>query len=376
MIQKFIRFVFIYGFTRTWVKALGRLRTKGIKRLYIPRPGLHRNVSIIGCGQFAFSTIGYFLAKHRGKVFLNSYDPSRENLVSFSSYYNVEQSADPASLMKNDDLEVLYIASNHASHTDYAVSAMKSGIKKIHIEKPICTNYDQLISLLSEKNRTESTLFAGYNRPFAKAIKDIKKHVKLEESDRISVLCFINGHKIAPDNWYRHPEEGTRVCGNLGHWIDLCIHILAWRKLPNRFDFHLAYSDLDEPDDNFSLTMTSDLGDLLTMTLCSLTEPYEGIRETIHLQTKNTIATIDDFQRLSVWQGPKRFTKKYFPKDVGHRDSILQAFNLGDSRDWNEVVISTYIMLHVADLVRRAETKSTIHIDEFLKTIDVETKSH
>ena len=57
-IRKVVRYTGIYGPARTWFKAAGRLG------LGARLPRLTRstaNVGVIGCGQFAFATIGYYL---------------------------------------------------------------------------------------------------------------------------------------------------------------------------------------------------------------------------------------------------------------------------------------------------------------------------
>jgi hypothetical protein len=71
-IKKIYRFVQVYGLGRTMNKTFGHLRMSWVKRLYLGKP--QREVSVIGCGQFSFSTISYFIAREKGNVFLSAYD--------------------------------------------------------------------------------------------------------------------------------------------------------------------------------------------------------------------------------------------------------------------------------------------------------------
>jgi predicted dehydrogenase len=49
-------------------------------------------------------------------------------------------------LLENPDVRVVYIASNHASHTPYALSALNAG-KTVYIEKPICVDWQQFAQI-------------------------------------------------------------------------------------------------------------------------------------------------------------------------------------------------------------------------------------
>lgn len=183
----------------------------------------------------------------------------------------------------------------------------------------------------------------------------------------MTLNCFISGHKISPNHWYRAPEEGTRVCGNIGHWIDLAIHMLYWGDIPDKWRITLAFSDEKNRDDDLSISMTSEEGDLIVITMTSRCEPFEGINETINFQCGQTICKIDDFRRMVVWQGEDLVMKKYWPKDVGHNLALLQPFVSTNRRDWNEVVSSTLMMLHITDMVRAGECYSEFSFSEIAK---------
>lgn len=117
---KIYRFVKIYGFDRTYVKLMGRLRLNYPRRLYFSFP--KRFVSVIGCGQFAFSSIAFFLTKTKGKVLLDFYDINQISKESMANYYRAGSAHDVASLLGNSQLKLLYIASNHSTHTPNEIS--------------------------------------------------------------------------------------------------------------------------------------------------------------------------------------------------------------------------------------------------------------
>jgi predicted dehydrogenase len=352
--QKALRFVKIYGVGRTFFKSAGRLRL-GLPLVSFRRPT--QDIGVVGCGQFAFATIGYYLWRSFGNRILTCYDVHGKNQLSFAHAMRVPVPATSvACLLDQPGLRLVYIASNHSSHGFYAVEAIRRGID-VYIEKPIVVNYAQLLDLLRAVRSSSARVFAGYNRPFSPAVNYLRRTIRIEAASGFSLQCFVSGHRLSPDHWYRRPEEGTRICGNVGHWLDLMVHILSWRGLPDRLGISLTWADDREPDDNLIISIQTDRGDLVSIMLTSRCEPFEGINETINLQHADTICKIDDFRSLTIWQGRILRRRRFWPKDVGHRLAILQPFEGGGHRDWQEVVSSTLLMLYITEMVRSKVSK-------------------
>ena len=240
-IQKILRFSAIYGLRRTIIKALARTRLPKIKYLYFSFNKTNRDISIIGCGQYSFSTILFFLAQEIGNRFLYAYDIDSNAAKSLVHFYRFTNGVnDVKAIFEKQTTALLYIASNHYTHTSYAIKGMQSGIKKIYVEKPLAVTEEQLISFLAHRKKFNTHTYLGYNRPYSKTFVQLKKHVTQDRLSNIkqpfTINYSISGHKIPKDHWYRNVEEGTRICGNVGHWLDSTIHILAWRELPKSLD--------------------------------------------------------------------------------------------------------------------------------------------
>jgi predicted dehydrogenase len=359
-LRKLIRFTTIYGPSRTFFKAAGRLRFRP------PGFGLGRtrDVGVIGCGQFAFATIGYFLHRRFGPRIAACYDIEPQAALSLAKGLRVpHHSASADELLGLPGLRTVYIASNHASHADYAARALHLGLD-VYVEKPIAVTPEQLVGLLRARGQSKGRLFAGYNRPFSAAIRLLRERATVDPHKGLTLQCFVVGHVLDPKHWYRRPEEGTRVCGNVGHWLDLLVHLLAWRGLPDRLEIQLTPARDDEPDDNVCIAIRSDRSDLFSVVLTSRSEPFEGINETINFQHGQTICKIDDFRRMTLWQGERVSKHRFWPKDVGHRSAILQPFVREAGRDWHEVELSTLLMLHITQMVRQGERQSTFSFTE------------
>ena len=349
------RYILTYGILRTLIKVAGRKRSLLIRGVF-PKIFINKNkryISLIGCGQFGFSTISYFLLLRQGNRFLDCYDIDKERQKSTSKFWGYKEQDDIENILTNEKLQIVYIASNHFSHTPYSIPFISKNID-VYIEKPIAVNWEQLSSLLRAIKYSNSVVYTGYNRPFSKAITILDKKIE-EKREAISLACFVSGHLLPADHWYRLPEEGTRVCGNIGHWIDLAVHLMKTRgRIPEKFIISISYSDVKDFDDNISITITTNLRDLINIILTARSEPLEGVNETINFQCGNLIAKIDDFEKMSIWEGAKFSRYRFWPKDVGHKEAINQPY-IKRKRDFEEVKISTILILTISDMVRKQE---------------------
>lgn len=361
-IKKVIRYITIYGFSRTFFKAAGRIN---IGKVFSLRSSKNKDIAVVGCGQFGFSTIGYFVRKNFGNRFVGCYDVNTANKNKFEKFFDTAFSFESyEELVKNDTVKTIYIASNHSTHTPYALEAIKSK-KTVYIEKPISVTYEQFKELISTAKEYDAKIFAGYNRPFSGAMHDLRNMVDVSSDKAFTISYFISGHMIPEGHWYRDPNEGTRICGNVGHWLDLSIHILAWRNIPNTLSVRLTYSNPEERHDDINIAITSEKGDLITIVFTSRCEPFEGVNESVNFQYNNTIAKIDDFRKMTVWQNERLINKRYWPKDVGHEKAILQPFAKdGFARDFKEIEYSTLLMLFIMDMVHNAETNKVFNFTD------------
>ena len=348
-LRKLMRFISIYGIGMTLFKVFGRLR--------LTRLGLHprrgANIGVLGSGQYAFATIGFALYRHFGNRFVACFDINREHADSFARFYGIgEPARTAAELIVRPEVDYVYIASNHASHTDYALQVLAAG-EIPYVEKPVSVDHEQFRRLVLGVRRCERPIYAGYNRPFSQAIRLLKGYCDLV-AEPMTLSCFISGHRIGADHWYRQPQEGTRICGNVGHWLDLAVHMLSWVGLPDQWKITLVFSDENARDDDMAIALTSDRGDLVTIVLTARSEPFEGINETINFQKGSVAAKIDDFRSMTVWKGETVKRHRFWPKDAGHRLAIIQPF-FAQRREWHEVELSTLLMLYIKEMVVAGE---------------------
>lgn len=349
-LKKVVRYTGIYGFKRALIKSFGRIRWNFVFSVFLLPTSIfkEKRVGVIGCGQFAFTTIAYFVNGNSPFKISKVFDPESKNAKTFASFYGCDW-VDEAKKVFSSEVDLVYIASNHESHSKYALMAIEKGVD-VYIEKPVSVTKEQLYALEMAYSKGASKIFCGYNRPFSPAIKKVK-----EDIDNISPLMvsiFVIGHFIGEDHWYRKPGEGTRVCGNLGHWIDLCIHLINKTDIC-KFSVSITYSDEGTPDDNLVVMLKTPRGDLFSITLTSYSEPFEGISETINIHQNGYQVLIDDFRTACFQKDDQRKEIKYRPKDVGHKNAILQPFSNDCARNFDEIILSTKLMLYIKDMVQK-----------------------
>jgi predicted dehydrogenase len=352
-IIKVIRFIKIYGLARTLTKVLGRLRPKFKLWLILRFPLYSSNgkkVVIIGCGHHAYSSIAYFLTKSTNCNIISVIDIDQQASNSLAYAYN--STGGNSQMVGEDDTipDLAFICSNHASHTQYAVEYLNKGCD-VFIEKPISINMEQLELLDRTVKDTGSKIFVGYNRPHSPAIRIIKNYSHNTHLP-FTLSCFITGHYIPADHWYRDPNEGTRIVSNLGHWLDLSVNFLfTTEDIPSYLDIAISYSNQDTPSDNIVVTMVSPRNDLINITFTSRSEPFEGVNESINFQQSDLIAKIDDFRTTNIWKGTRYRKFRHWPKNNGHKATVLQPFIQSSFRHWEEVKVSTRLMLHIENMV-------------------------
>ncbi|MCF6217044.1 MAG: Gfo/Idh/MocA family oxidoreductase [Emcibacter sp.] len=351
------------------VKAAGRLRNVRwlpliINPLYfILKPQI--KVGIIGAGQFSFSTISFFLVANRLGRISSVFDINADNAKTLSLAYNAKQCDTPDEVIQAVD--VVYVASNHNSHTSYALSALQQE-KKVYCEKPIAATFDQLRELYKVVSKKDDLFFCGYNRPHSSIIRHCKtKYASIFNEQPITMSCYVRGHDIPSDHWYRNPDEGTRICGNAGHWVDLFISTIWGRYNSLKyFSLNIISSNSNDLDDNMLISIITDAGDLFNLTISSRSEPFEGIDETINIQAGSLNVKIDDFRSAKINNEHFVTHLKNWVKDVGHEKSIEQPFSKENTRNYMEYFVSTYLTVSLADMILNKQTAKKITILEIM----------
>lgn len=223
-IRKVARYVELYGISRTIIKIQAQLHMKSVQSFDGPvwqNPNcrtpheVSRSVAVIGCGSFSFGVLGYYLAKRNARFLRVALDVSAPRARSFVERYGgAYATTDIDRVIADPEVRLVYVASNHASHAEYAIAAIRAG-KHVHIEKPHVVSSDQLDRLRAAmEENPKVNVYLGFNRPRSTLFKRLRELLRAEIGPSM-INWFIAAHKIEDDHWYFSPQEGGRILGNL-----------------------------------------------------------------------------------------------------------------------------------------------------------------
>jgi predicted dehydrogenase len=322
-VRKALRYTWLYGPSLTYVKVLGQ---RHMRRKFDRWPargsiGPGQVVGIIGCGNYAFTTIAYYLTGRAGRVIGACMDKNLERAASLAQRYRVPvYTTDPDEVLEADGIRLVYVASNHASHAEYAIQALRHG-KHVYVEKPHVVSEDQLVRLVQAMDASPGRVFLGFNRPDSRFGRLIRAYLEREPGPGM-YNWFVAGHAIEPSHWYFRPEEGGRVLGNLCHWTDFALRLVPTDTYPIRITPTVARLR----DSDIAVTYTFADDSLAVISFSAKGHTFEGVRERFSAQKGDCLIAMDDYRRMTidVRDDKRRWWNWY--RDHGHRDNILGAY--------------------------------------------------
>jgi len=329
-IRKVLRYVELYGVSRTLEKVAGQIHAEGgigfdgnVWNNPSAKKSKSRAVGIIGCGSFAYSTIAYYLRRENASFLKAAMDldpaKARSLVKRFGGAY---ATTDAALILDDPDITLVYVASNHASHAEYAIEAIRRG-KHVHIEKPHVVTRSQLAALSDAmRSRPEVMVFLGFNRPRSGHFSRLLNEARREVGPSM-INWFVAGHAIEDDHWYFNSAEGGRILGNLCHWSDLTLELMP---KTDRFPCRVIPASDGRSKSDFVTSIIFPDGSLASITFSAKGHTFEGVREVLQLHKGDLIATIRDFKTLSLTRGSSRRSISSLHRDHGHRANVVNSY--------------------------------------------------
>lgn len=332
-VQKAARYVRIFGLSRTLIKIKGQYHMKAAEDFTGPRwtnpdcdapDAPERCVAIVGCGLYSFGNIGYYLRKRSPRFLRAAFDLSRSRAKSLTKTYGGAYAAGSFDdILADPQIRIVFIASNHASHAEYAIKAIEAG-KHVHIEKPHVTTADQLNRLMAAmRAHPESKVFLGFNRPRSTLFARLMKQLRTEAGP-LMINWFIAGHEIPEGHWYFDEQEGGRVLGNLCHWTDLTLHLVGMHKA---FPCRIVPATPAGAKSDFVVSVMFADGSCASITFSAKGHTFEGVREVLNLHRGNLMANLTDFGSLTLEIVARKQRARLRHRDHGHEANLLHSFN-------------------------------------------------
>lgn len=330
-IRKVLRYARMYGVSRTLTKVRGHYH---MRARYDELPSRRttsadtRHVGVIGCGNYAFGTIGYFLNREVGSVVRGVMDIDVNRAVSMFERYRADYyTTDAEELLSDSTIDLVYIASNHASHADYAIRAIQSG-KAVHIEKPHVVDSKQLSRLMEAAAAAPDPprIALGFNRPFSPLSGRVQAAMARHDGPSI-ISWFVAGHRLDPGHWYLKPAEGGRVLGNLCHWTDFCFHMVP---PDDRYPIRVVPVSAGRTDCDISVSLVFGDGSIATIAFSEKGEPFEGVHEQLNVHKGDLLVSLANFGRLEIEELERKRCFRPLFRQHGHKHAILASYEMSD----------------------------------------------
>lgn len=363
MSRKVARYVRLYGLFRTIAKVRAHYHMNKeypeTASLPVPAGPTGKHVGILGCGKFAYANVAYYVHQNFGAVIRGVMDTDLDRAISLAQRYRADYYTTSADDVLNDPhIDLIYIVSNHASHAEYAIAAIRQG-KAVHIEKPPVVNLDQLIRLCAAIEEDNGRVRVGFNRPESPLGRLLNQQMDAQTGPAM-INWFVAGHAIAPDHWYFAEEEGGRTLGNLCHWIDFTLRLIP---APSRYPVQVIPTRSRQSDCNISVSYVFGDGSIATITFSAKGHTFEGVRETLNVHKGNLLAQLTDFRTLRLDIGPVVRHHRLWFRDHGHRRSILDSYLMRSDKSKQETVAmireTGYLMLKTREAL---ETNTAVNV--------------
>jgi predicted dehydrogenase len=206
------------------------------------------------------------------------------------------------------------VANYHSHHADTAIQFMEANSRAcVMIEKPSVIGYEQFERLLPYVKDKTRFVEIGFNRRYTSMIRRTKRLLEGRRSP-LTLTCIISEDAMEPAHWYFWATEGTRVYGNLCHWIDLGVHLVGSRPVEIA-----AMADRDfQAASNVSIRFED--GSLVNLVCGERGDGLRGVQEYIDLRTDQLTVQIHDFRRMVVLQDGRRHVYRSLTRDKGHTE--------------------------------------------------------
>lgn len=130
---------------------------------------------IIGCGEVTEKSGGALSLVYKSEV-VAVMNEDEETARSYAEKHEIEKwYTDPLSIIGDEDINAVYIASPPSTHATYAIMAMKAG-KPVYIEKPMAASYEDCMRINRISKETGIPCFVAYYRrtlPYFQKVREL-----------------------------------------------------------------------------------------------------------------------------------------------------------------------------------------------------------
>jgi predicted dehydrogenase/threonine dehydrogenase-like Zn-dependent dehydrogenase len=309
------------------------VRRRDLRTSATPTPAGKPVLGFIGAGSFAQAMLLPPLVRlgvrRRGLVASKPLN-AKTNADKFGFEYCA---TDAAEVISDTETNLVFIASRHDSHARYVEQALRAG-KGVFVEKPPAINDTELQAIVDayteaqQRGSTQPFLMVGYNRRFSEPVIAMQHHFA-GRNEPLAMHYRVNAGFIPVDHWAQHADQGGRIIGEGGHFIDV-LQFLCGAVPTSVYAVGPADTTKRYNTDNVLISMT--FADGSAGTIHYLANGSKAVeKEYLEVAADGKTARMWNFEKLEC-SVEARKTMREFAGDKGHAAEMkatVSAFEAG-----------------------------------------------
>lgn len=309
------------------------------------------NIGVIGAGNYASTMLIPFLKENNSTNLIgiatatgiNAKDKARKFGFNYAT-------TDYSEILKDPTVNTVLIATRHNQHAKMLIDAFESG-KHVYVEKPLAISLDELIAISKLNSEKNQILMVGYNRRFASSIQFLKSQLK--RGIPYSVYYQINAGYIPKDAWYQSEDQGGRIIGEAGHFIDTLQYLLDAEPV-EVFMNSTIVSDMPEQDNSFITIKFSNNSTCVIAYLADGDKKYS--KEKISITGYRTNIEFDNFKTVTVYKDGKVLKKNFLIIDKGQKKEMSEFINAVKTGkapiSFKSLILTTYTSILAVESIK------------------------
>jgi len=284
------------------------------------------SLGVIGAGLFGKAVFLPVLSQMKGARFHTLSTSSSPNAYHTGKKYGFENcSTDYLDVVNNSGIDSAIILAPHRLHSKMVIECLKAG-KHVFVEKPLCVDEMELREIITvctelEKNNALPNLMVGYNRRFSPHAFKIKEMLR-QRQDPLVVHCRINPGFVGPDHWvHSEAEGGSRVIGEICHFVDLMIFLTGCCPVQVYADRVSGNNRTVVNSDNLSIVIKFADGSIGNI-VYSASGTKSFSREYYEIFSDGRVITLNDFTATVMHREGNKQTFKTKTQEIGYREEL------------------------------------------------------
>jgi len=237
--------------------------------------------------------------------------------------YNFEKvTTNYKEILESQSINSVVILTPHSAHARMVVESLKAG-KHVFVEKPLCINEEELKEITDTYNSITQKpfLMVGYNRRFSPHSQKAKE-VIVNRKDPVLIHYRVNAGFVPADHWVHSEEEGgSRVIGEICHFVDLLIYFTGCLPIKIFAERVSGNNKTIINDDNLSIIIKFSDGSLGNI-FYSASGDKAFSRERVEIYCEGKTLVIQDFKESQFWLGGKKRKFKTLNQEMGYNEEL------------------------------------------------------